>query len=87
MSQDKPKYSAKVKILGKTYTANGKTVYDAIANLKPAGRAAGVGILSIAKGKQNKEVVLNKGQVARLFALSPLMREVAIKQTAMRLNI
>lgn len=76
-----PKYSASIKIMGKTYKASGKTIEEALSKIDNQ-NAKGPGILTITKGKDSKERILPAPQVSRLFNLSPLMREIALKQVS-----
>ena len=48
-------YEATLLLLGKTYTAKGKTPLDAMSNLEPSGMARTKSILIVAKGKRKRE--------------------------------
>lgn len=77
---------AEIKVLGKTYKAKGQDITEAIANLKvPLGR--GTSILTIKDGDNEQSKVLGAYQTARLFSESPTVREVNLKQTAMRFSL
>ncbi len=78
----KPTYEATIEILGKKYKAKGKTVMEAVSNLKPKGMARGKSILTVTKGKESKSKVLVPFVVNRLFNLSPTMRIVALKNVS-----
>lgn len=79
-------YSASIKILGKIYTATGATKREALENLKPElGR--GVSIITVSTGDKRKEKVLAPMQTMRLFSPSKLMREIALKNTALLFDL
>jgi ABC-type phosphate/phosphonate transport system permease subunit len=59
-------YTATVKIMGKTSKATGKTIFEAIEKLKP-GNVAGMGVMTVSKGKNTKERVIPHMQLRRLF--------------------
>ncbi|KKM01584.1 hypothetical protein LCGC14_1793030 [marine sediment metagenome] len=77
---------ASIKVLGKTYTAEGKTIQEAIGNLKP-GTAKGMSILTIKNGDKTQDRVLPHIMTQRLFSPSPTTRIVNIKQISMRFGI
>jgi len=70
---------ATIKILNKEYVAEGETVKEALENLGYKGFAKLNSVLTI----KEKTVYLAPMRTQRLFALSPLMRQIAIKQIAM----
>ena len=80
-------YKASIKILGKFYEAFGSTVPEAIGNLKPDAKALGVTVLTLTKGAQSQERILPRIATRRLFAPSEMMREVGIKNTALRFSL
>jgi hypothetical protein len=74
-------YSAKIKVLGKIFQSSGDSVLGALSNLKvPKGK--GMSILTISRGKESQDRILSAPQTARLFSLSPLMREIALKNVS-----
>lgn len=75
-------YSASLKVLGKTYTSKGKTVSEAIGNLKP-GIARGTAILTLAKGDKSSMKILPVTRSTRLFNTYGMTREIQIKQAAL----
>lgn len=76
---------ATIEILGKKYTGEGKTVSEALLNLPYKGFPKLKAMLTVIKDdKTEKTIVLMPLQTQRLFAPSPLMREIAIKNTAIR---
>ncbi len=75
------KYKATIKVLGAFHIAEGKTVGEAIANLKvPLGR--GTSILTIEKGDEKLEKIFGNLLTARLFSSSPIMRERGLKDAS-----
>lgn len=77
-----PPIKASVKIMGRVYTAKGKTVIEAITNLKPD-IARGISILSLERGDTRKERILSAGITMRLFGpASRVGKEVALKQAS-----
>ena len=78
-----PQYTASIKILGKIYKGEGKSAMEAIENIKAPRVAKGVSVLEITHGKVSKSRFLTVPQTFRLFSPSPLMREVALKNTSL----
>jgi len=79
-------YNASIKVLGKVYKSTGNTAKEAIENLKPIGKAAGMSVLTISRGDVKKDKILTSMQTFRLFSLSKLMREIALKNTSLMFN-
>lgn len=79
----KLEYQASIKVLGAIYRGEGVSAMDAIGHLKPPGTPRGVSVLSVSKGERICTKVLGSPLTYRLFAASPLMREIAIKQLTM----
>ena len=71
-------YTATAHVLGKKYTAKGKTVQEAVSKVK-VGVAKGKTILVVSNGKEEKERILNVIQTNRLFNSLGMTKEVAIK--------
>lgn len=84
-SATKP-YSVVARILGREYKGSGETIRDAIASVD-APNAKGNCIMTISHGDKTQERVFNKQVTAKLFTLSPLMREIALKQAALRFDL
>jgi len=80
-------YLARVKIGGRTYTANGDTVSSALVKLKPQGVAKSVSIVSITKGTMTKERILTAPQTFRLFNGGRFMREVALNNVSLLFDL
>lgn len=76
-------YALSIKVLGKTYTSKGETVKEGLQNLKVGNVAKGMSVLRITKGGVAKDKVIPPAQTAKLFSLSPLMREIAIKNVSL----
>ena len=81
------KYQAQIKVLGRVYSAKGKSVTDALSNLSVSGKVAGFGVVTISKGKQSKDKIINRATLSRWFNLSPMMREIAIKNIALMFDL
>lgn len=85
-SQPKNEYTTTLNVLGKTYTAKGKTIAEALLNLKP-GIVRGRGILTVQLGDLKKERVLMPMVAYRLFSSRGMTQEVAIKNASMLFGI
>ena len=79
-------YTATIRVLGQSHTAQGNSTTDAITNLKVP-NARGVGVLSVKKGDAHRERILTPVVVSRLFSLSPTMRQMALKNTALLFDL
>lgn len=77
-------YFALIKVFGKTFTAKGSTVKEAIENLNVGKLNKGVSVLQITHNGSSSSKILPSVQTARLFSPSPLTREVAIKNVSLR---
>ena len=80
-------YIASIKVFGKFYEAHGATITEALTKLKVDGVARGVTVLTVKHGDKIEEKILPKLATIRLFATSPLVREIAIKNTVARFTI
>lgn len=78
----KGEFTASLKLLGRTYTAKGSSVIEAIGNLQATGTRGNVSVLTVSKGTQSREKILNRFQTNRLFTPSRIMREITLKNTA-----
>lgn len=81
------KYKAKIKVLGKYYEATGETKLDAIKNLEVGNAAKGMSVLTVSNGSESKDKVLPSTQTSRLFSPAKLVREIALKNTALRFDL
>lgn len=79
-------YTATLKLLGKLHTATGVTPREALENIEVQ-KGKGMGILTMSKGDKKREVIVPARRVYQMFSASKLMREVAIKQLSMRLEV
>lgn len=77
----KSEYTANLIVLGKKYSAKGKTISSAIDGLK-IGVARGKAVLTISTKEKSKERILNHLQTARLFNTRGLSREVILKNVS-----
>lgn len=71
---------ATIDILGKKYTGEGKTPFDAISNIQFKGFARYRSLLTVDK----KTIILSAMQTQRLFAPNPTIREVNVKSISLR---
>ena len=81
------KYSASIKVLGKTYTAEGESVADVLSRLDSPPVAKGISMLIVSRGTESKARILSSIAVSRLFSPSKTVRELAIKNTALLFGI
>jgi hypothetical protein len=79
--KEEPIYKAAIKVLGKTYEADGATISEAIGSLKPQ-NCKGRGILTIQRGEVKKDRILTNVATFRLFNTLGLTREIALKQVS-----
>lgn len=68
-----------IKLLNKEYSAEGKTVKEALENLKYKGFTKLKSFLTI----NNKTIFLTPTRTQRLLSQSPAMKQIAVKQIAM----
>ena len=76
-------YTATITSFGKKYSASGQTVSDALSKIEVSGVARGKSVLSVARGTNSKDRVLSPVMTSRLFSKSPIIREVALKNTSL----
>lgn len=71
-----------LKILGKIFTAEGKTIAEVLTNLSNSvGNVKGRGILILEKGTVRKEKILAPFMIPRLFGhFGSIRKEIALKQ-------
>lgn len=74
--------SIDIQLLGRTYTAKGKTAREAIENLK-AKNTKGHSILTVSKGDIKRDKIISAPLTFKLFSESKLMREIALKNIVM----
>ena len=80
-------YEVFLKMFGKVYNSKGKTIPEALNNLKVNTKVGGTSILTIKKGKKSKDRILNRAVTTRLLALSPTMKEVTIKNLSLMFDL
>lgn len=75
-------YTALAKIMGKTFSGKGDTIFQAIEAIDP-GNVAGMVILTIKKGKVEKDRVIPHITARRLFNTVGMSREAALKNISL----
>lgn len=78
----KEEYTADIIVLGRKYSAKGKTIRDAIDGLE-VGIARGKGVLAITHDGKTKERILNHVQLGRLFNTAGVSREIILKNISL----
>lgn len=78
---------ATLTVLGKEYEGKGKTVLEALEGISPPKLPPVKAILKVKKTGKGTEVVereriLQNSVVSRVFSISPMTREVALKQVS-----
>lgn len=73
-------YTATLTINGRKYASKGATIPEAIAGITVDGVPKFRGVLTVASADWTMDRVLAPFALQRLFALSPMMREVQLKQ-------
>ena len=76
-------YTAIAKVMGKTYTAEGESVSEAISNLTGLKNARGRLILTIKHGDQARERVLQPNMAFKLSSASKTTRDIALKNLSL----
>lgn len=74
-------YKAVIKIMGKTFEAEGETALEAISGLKPD-ITKSKGVLTVERGDNKRERVIMGAVIWRLFNGSPFSKEVTLKQVS-----
>lgn len=72
-------YKLSIKILGRTYESNGKTMIEALNKLDIKNVKGVRGIITVEHGQIKKDRILMPLQANRLFNSYGLMKEIAIK--------
>jgi len=73
---------AKAIISGKTYEGEGKTVLEALENIRVPGLPRAKLILTVNQGGIHRTRIFQPTIAQRLFSPSPFVRQVALKNTA-----
>lgn len=76
------KYLAEAKVLGRLYTAEGETAYEAVENLKPP-VVKGHVILTVKHGKESKERVISSIHASRVFNTQGSVRDMMLKNISL----
>lgn len=76
-------YKSSIKVLGKIYQAEGESIKDSIQALSVS-NAKGMSILTISHGEESQSRILSNIQTMRLFSKAPLVREISLKNIALR---
>lgn len=71
-------YTATLNVLGKTHTGKGKTIQEALGNIKP-GKIAGRCIVVI----NGREKIMSAPTIQRAYSTQGLSREVALKNLSL----
>lgn len=81
----KPKlvYTASLKSFGRIHKGEGETIQEAIQSLNMGHFVKGVSVLTISKDGVSKDKILTAPQTYRLFSVSRLMKEIALKQISL----
>ncbi len=74
-------YTASIKVMGHVYSAEGEDITQAISKLD-VNKARGTSVLTLSKGDYSRSKILSAIQVSRLFAGSPTVREIALRNTS-----
>lgn len=79
MKKNKDGYKVSVKVLGKYWTSNGETLEEALSKLKIP-NAKGLSVWKVEYDGRVKEKIMMPNITARLFGMSGLAKEIALKQ-------
>ena len=75
------KYELTLKSLGRVFKSEGKTLEEALGKIKIGNGAKAMCVLTVKKGDQTKERIVNGTYAHRLFSeVGPTMREIATKK-------
>lgn len=80
-------YSASIKSMGVTESVVGTSISDVIEKISNLRIKKGVAVLTISHGLANKERVLNRIQIMRLFNHNPGVKQMAILQISSLYNL
>jgi hypothetical protein len=78
----KATHTATLSVAGQQYNGRGMNVREAIAGIVLSRPPKFRGILTVSNGEREKDRILNSFVLQRLFALSPMMREIQLKQVS-----
>ena len=75
------KYELTVKSVGRVFKSEGSTLEEALGKIKIGNDAKAMCVLTVKKGDQTKERIINAMYAHRLFSeVGPTMKEIAIKK-------
>lgn len=72
-------YLISLKMAGKVYQSQGKTLKEAIENLPQINKVVGAVVLTVKHGNVSKDRILNVLQSMRLFTSVNLTKQIAVK--------
>ena len=74
-------YKLTVKSLGRVFNSEGDTLEEALGKIKITGGAKAMCVLTVEKGDQRKERIINANYAHKLFAeVGPTMKMIALKK-------
>lgn len=79
-------YKAVLTVQGKKYHSTGNTLIESLEALSP-GRVRTSGILSVEHDGKKSERILNAFSISRMFALSPITREIQLKNVSLQFGL
>ena len=75
------KYELTVKSVGRVFKSEGNTLEEALGKIKIGNGAKAMCVLTVKKGDQTKERIINGNYAHKLFSeVGPTMKEIAIKK-------
>ena len=76
-------YKLTVKSLGRVFKSEGNTLEEALGKIKIGNGAKAMCVLTVEKGDQRKERIINAHYAHKLFAnVGPTMKMIALKQVS-----
>lgn len=79
LTKQKDKYKLTLSVFANKITSIGATPGEALEGLVYSGRFPSTGILSMSKGDKKVDKIITRVIGSRLFSVSPLMRQIALK--------
>ena len=74
------KIKASLKVLGRIYESEGKTIDEVLNNFKPEHWIKGAGVLTVEKNGVTKEKIIAGNHIRNIFGMaSGTMREISLK--------
>jgi len=82
------KYELTLKSLGRVFKSEGSTLAEALGKIKIGNGAKAMCVLTVKKGDQTRERIINGNYAHRLFSeVGPTMKEIAIKKVTELIGI